>query len=90
MRIYLPKKFSPEKDLQNPEESRQKRRKYLRGDKDCIKGRDSRRRDIDKTIEIHCPPEWKCKTKPKNEKTSFSKQVEEKPQQQIAADAPVP
>ena len=38
-----------------------------------------------RTIELHCPPEWKRKTKPKNEKTSFSKQVEEKPQQQIAA-----
>jgi hypothetical protein len=37
-----------------------------------------------RSIELYCPPEWKRKTKPKNEKTSFSKQVEEKPQQQIA------
>ena len=37
-----------------------------------------------RTIELHCPPEWKRKTKPKNEKISFSKQAEEKPQQQIA------
>ena len=36
-----------------------------------------------RNIELHCPPEWKRKTKPKNEKTSFSKQVEDKPQQQI-------
>jgi len=41
-----------------------------------------------RTIELHCPSEWKRKTKPKpreNEKISFSKQVKEKPQQQIAA-----
>jgi len=41
-----------------------------------------------RTIELHCPPEWKHETKPKqreNEKNSFSKQVEEKPQQQVAA-----
>ena len=38
-----------------------------------------------RTIELHCPPEWKRKTKPKNEKISFSREVEEKPQQQIAA-----
>ncbi|MGB6527536.1 MAG: hypothetical protein WBF33_05455 [Candidatus Nitrosopolaris sp.] len=37
-----------------------------------------------RTIELHCPPEWKHRTKPKNEKTSFSEQVEQKPQQQIA------
>jgi hypothetical protein len=37
-----------------------------------------------RSIELHCPPEWKLKTKPKNEKTSFSKQVEEKPQPKIA------
>jgi hypothetical protein len=37
-----------------------------------------------RTIELHCPPEWKHKTKPKNEKTSFSKPVEEKPQPEIA------
>jgi hypothetical protein len=37
-----------------------------------------------RTIELHCPPEWKRKTKPKNEKISFSKQAEEKPQQQIS------
>ena len=39
-----------------------------------------------RTIELHCLPEWKRKTKPKqreNEKTSFSKQVEQ-PQQQTA------
>src|SRR5215471_10474235 len=39
-----------------------------------------------RTIELHCPQEWKRKTKPKqreNEKISFSKQ--EKPQQQIVA-----
>ena len=36
-----------------------------------------------RTIELHCPPEWKQR---ENEKISFSKQVEEKPQrQQIAA-----
>ena len=35
-------------------------------------------------LALHCPPEWKRKTKPKNEKISFSKQAEEKPQQQIA------
>jgi hypothetical protein len=41
-----------------------------------------------RTIELYCPPEWKRKTKPKqreNEKISFSKQVEEKPQQQQIA-----
>jgi hypothetical protein len=42
-----------------------------------------------RTIELHCPPEWKRKTKPKqreNEKISFSKLGEEKSQeQQIAA-----
>ena len=42
-----------------------------------------------RTIELHCPPEWKHKTRPKqreNEKISFSKPGEEKPQQrQIAA-----
>lgn len=32
----------------------------------------------------HCPVEWK-KTKTKNDKLSFSKQVEEKPQQHITA-----
>lgn len=37
-----------------------------------------------RTIELHCPDEWKRKTKPKNEKVSFSKQVEGKPKQQIA------
>jgi hypothetical protein len=37
-----------------------------------------------RTIELHCPPEWKHKTKPKNEKISFSK-VEEKTQQQQVA-----
>jgi len=37
-----------------------------------------------RSIELHCPPEWKRKAKPKNEKTSFSKQVEEKPQPKIA------
>ena len=39
-----------------------------------------------RTIELHCPPEWKHKTKPKqreNEKISFSKQLKEKPQQQM-------
>src|SRR5215472_2848828 len=41
-----------------------------------------------RTIELHCPTEWKHKTKPKqreNEKISFSKLDEEKPPQQIAA-----
>jgi hypothetical protein len=42
-----------------------------------------------RTIELHCPPEWKHKTRQpkqrKNEKNSFPKQVEEKPQQQVAA-----
>jgi hypothetical protein len=41
-----------------------------------------------RTIEIHCPTEWKHKTKPKqgeNEKISFSKELKEKPQQQIVA-----
>jgi hypothetical protein len=41
-----------------------------------------------RTIELHCPPEWKHKTKPKqgeNEKISFSKQLKESPQQQIVA-----
>jgi hypothetical protein len=37
-----------------------------------------------RTIELHCPTEWKHKTKPKNEKISFSK-VEEKTQQQQVA-----
>ena len=39
-----------------------------------------------RTIELHCPEEWKHKTKPtgKNEKISFSKQVEDKPQQKVA------
>ncbi len=47
-----------------------------------------------RSIELHCPPEWKRKTKPKieratsaeqkNEKSSFSKQVEEKPHPKIA------
>jgi hypothetical protein len=37
-------------------------------------------------IERYCPDKWKKKTKPpKNDKLSFSKQVEEKPQQRIAA-----
>jgi hypothetical protein len=35
-------------------------------------------------IERYCPDKWKKKTKPKNDNLSFSKQVEEKPQQQIA------
>ena len=30
-----------------------------------------------RTIELHCPTEWKHKTKPKNEKISFSKVEEE-------------
>ena len=41
-----------------------------------------------RTIELHCPIEWKHKTKPKqpeNEKISFSKQLKENPQQQIVA-----
>ena len=48
-----------------------------------------------RSIELHCPPEWKRKTKPKseratsaeqkNEKSSFSSSKEKKPQQQIAA-----
>jgi hypothetical protein len=41
-----------------------------------------------RTIELHCPPEWKRKTKPKqheNEKISFSKVEEKTQQQQIAA-----
>jgi hypothetical protein len=41
-----------------------------------------------RTIELHFPQEWKCRTKPKqreNEKISFSKLDEEKPTQQIAA-----
>jgi hypothetical protein len=39
-----------------------------------------------RTIELHCPTEWKRKTKPtrKNEKISFSKQVEDKPQHKVA------
>lgn len=36
-----------------------------------------------RSVELHCPPEWKHKTKPKNEKTSFSKQ-EEKSHPKIA------
>ena len=32
-------------------------------------------------IERYCPDKWKKKTKPKNDKLSFSKQVEEKSQQ---------
>jgi hypothetical protein len=38
-----------------------------------------------RTIELHCPEEWKHKTKPirKNEKVSFSKQVEGKPQHKM-------
>jgi hypothetical protein len=35
-------------------------------------------------IERYCPDKWKKKTKPKNDKLSFSKLVEEKPQQKIA------
>ncbi len=41
-----------------------------------------------RTIELHCPIEWKHKTKPKqpeNEKISFSKQLKDNPQQQIVA-----
>lgn len=48
-----------------------------------------------RSIELHCPPEWKRKTKPKseratnaeqkNEKSSFSSSKEKIPQQQIAA-----
>src|SRR5262249_38811309 len=36
-------------------------------------------------IELHCPTEWKRKTKPtrKNEKNSFSKKVEDKPQRKV-------
>jgi hypothetical protein len=37
-----------------------------------------------RTIELHCPQEWKCKQR-ENEKISFSKLDEEKPPQQIAA-----
>jgi hypothetical protein len=40
-----------------------------------------------RTIELHCPQEWKRKTKPKqreNEKISFSKQVEDEPQHKVA------
>jgi hypothetical protein len=36
-------------------------------------------------IERYCPDKWKKKTKPKNDSLSFSKQVKENPQQQIAA-----
>jgi hypothetical protein len=36
-------------------------------------------------IERYCPDKWKKKTKPKNDKLSFSKQVEKKTQQQIAS-----
>jgi hypothetical protein len=36
-------------------------------------------------IERYCPDKWKKKTKPKNDKLSFSKPIEQKPQQQIAA-----
>ncbi|MGC2682278.1 MAG: hypothetical protein WA323_10445 [Candidatus Nitrosopolaris sp.] len=35
-------------------------------------------------IERYCPDKWKKKTKPKNDKLSFSKSVEGKPQQQVA------
>jgi hypothetical protein len=35
-------------------------------------------------IERYCPDKWKKKTKPKNDKLSFSKPTEQKPQQQIA------
>lgn len=35
-------------------------------------------------IERYCPDKWKKKTKPKNDKLSFSKPVEEKPLQKIA------
>jgi uncharacterized membrane-anchored protein len=41
-----------------------------------------------RTIELHCPTEWKHKTKPKqreNEKISFSKQLKEKLPHHIAA-----
>jgi hypothetical protein len=41
-----------------------------------------------RTIELHCPQEWKRKTKPRqreNEKISFSKLDEKKPPQQVAA-----
>src|SRR5436189_1658083 len=38
-----------------------------------------------RTIELHCPPEWKHKTKPKNEKPSFSSSSEKIPQAQLAA-----
>ncbi len=41
-----------------------------------------------RTIELHCPIEWKHKTKPRqgeNEKISFSKELKEKSQQQIVA-----
>jgi hypothetical protein len=36
-------------------------------------------------IERYCPDKWKKKTKPKNDKLSFSKPSEQKPQQQITA-----
>jgi hypothetical protein len=35
-------------------------------------------------IERYCPDKWKTKTKPKNDKLSFCKQVEDKPQPPIA------
>lgn len=38
-----------------------------------------------RSIELHCPPEWKRKTKPKNEKPSFSSSSDKIPQPQLAA-----
>ena len=52
--------------------------------KNCLREEIADRIISARDIERYCPDKWKKKTKPKNDNLSFSKQVEDKPQQQIA------
>ncbi|MGC2572770.1 MAG: hypothetical protein WA364_14760 [Candidatus Nitrosopolaris sp.] len=53
--------------------------------KNCLKEEIVQRIISRRDIERYCPDRWKKRTKPKNDKLSFSKQVEEKPQQMMIA-----
>ncbi|MGB8938112.1 MAG: hypothetical protein WCC17_23725 [Candidatus Nitrosopolaris sp.] len=53
--------------------------------KNCLHEEIAQRIISARDIERYCPGKWKKKTKPKNDKLSFSKQAEEKPQQQQIA-----
>jgi hypothetical protein len=53
--------------------------------KNCLHEEIAQRIISARDIERYCPDKWKKKTKPKNDKLSFSKSSEQKPQQQIAA-----